>query len=451
MMLKTPLESWIQGKLPKENDSAGPLTRSRLAAHQLQKIRETLLYVRENSPFYRHLLRDVEADSLQRVEDMARLPFTTSDDLKRHPLRFLCVSQTGIERCVTLRSSGTTGPSKRLFFTREDLELTLDFFHHGMSILVRPGDRVMILLPGGDRPDSVADLLSRALRRMDVQTIPAVPAKDLKTTPDVVNRNGATCLVGTPVQVLALARCNNGEKHPENRIQSVLLTADHIPDAIVNTIESAWNCRVYRHYGMTEMGWGGGVECEARGGYHLREADLFVEIVDPETGRLLPDGARGEIVVTTLTRAGMPLVRYRTGDISRFHTLPCPCGTVLKRLDRIAGRVNEGQCLVSGMPLSLPDLDEALFSLPEVMDFKADLASDQGRDCLTLTLSLSPEADKDAVIAAAREKLAAIPVIRRMQLVIEFPGNETCGILTSGNQKRTLSDHRPESIRRYSD
>ncbi len=201
----------------------------------------------------------------------------------------------------------------------------------------------------------------------------------------------------------------------------MLLTADHIPAAIVDAIESAWNCQVYRHYGMTEMGWGGGVECEARDGYHLREADLFVEIVDPETGRPLPDGESGEIVVTTLTRAGMPLIRYRTGDISRFHTSPCACGTVLKRLDRITGRLNDGKCLVSGMPLTLPVLDEALFSLPDVMDFKADLTSCQDRDCLTLTLSLSPEADPDAVAAAAREKLVAIPAIRRTQLVIELP------------------------------
>ena len=204
---------------------------------------------------------------------------------------------------------------------------------------------------------------------------------------------------------------------------------------------------------MTEMGWGGGVECEARDGYHLREADLFVEIVDPETGRPLPDGESGEIVVTTLTRAGMPLVRYRTGDISRFHTSPCPCGTVLKRLDRITGRMSDGDCLVSGMSLTQPILDEALFSLPGVMDFSAVLTACQNRDCLTITLGLCRDADPDTVAAAAREKLTAIPAIRtrRTQLIIELPQPGTSGILTSGNQKRTLADHRPKSNRRYSD
>ena len=449
-MLKTPLENWIQKKILKEkNNPAVPLTRSSLERYQLQKIREILLYVHKNSPFYRHLLGGVETYPLRQLEDMTRLPFTTPEDLKRQPLNFLCVSQSNIERCVTLQSSGTTGPAKRLFFTQEDLEHTLDFFHHGMSVLVQPGDRVMILLPGGGRPDSVVDLLSRALSRMAVQCL--LPMPDLQATQDAIDQQNVTCLVGLPVQVLALSRFGHGANRLKNRIRSVLLTADHIPDAIVDAIESAWNCKVYSHYGMTEMGWGGGVECEARDGYHLREADLFIEIVDPETGRLLLDGEHGEIVVTTLTRVGMPLIRYRTGDISRFHTLPCACGTVLKWLDSITGRLKDGDCIVSGMPLSLPVLDEALFSLPDVIDFKADLTSCLDRDCLTLTLSLSPEADPDAVVAALREKLAAIPAIRRTQLVIELPQPRNSGFLTSGNQKRILLDHRPKSNRRYSD
>ncbi|RPH51138.1 MAG: phenylacetate--CoA ligase family protein [Desulfobacteraceae bacterium] len=450
MTLKTPLENWIQRIISKENDPV-PLTRSSLEAYQLQKLRETLFYTRENSPFYRHLLRDAGTDSVRRIEDMARLPFTTSEDLKKYSLRFLCVSQSSIERCVTLQSSGTTGPAKRVFFTREDLEHTLDFFHHGMSTLVNPGDRVMILLPGGGRPDSVSDLLSRALARMDVQSL--APGPDPQNTPDAVIGQGITCLVGAPVHVLALARCGHGENCLKNRIKSVLLTADNIPSAIVDAVESAFNCKVYRHYGMTEMGWGGGVECDARDGYHLREADLFLEIIDPETGRPLPDGESGEVVVTTLTRVGMPLIRYRTGDISRFHTSPCSCGTVLKRLDRITGRMTDDDCLVSGMSLTLPVLDEALFPLPGVMDFRAGLASCRNGDSLTVTLGLSGDADPDAVAAAAREKLAAIHAIRtsRIQLVIELPQPGSSGLLTPGNRKRTLEDNRPKSTRRYSD
>jgi phenylacetate-coenzyme A ligase PaaK-like adenylate-forming protein len=89
---------------------------------------------------------------------------------------------------------------------------------------------------------------------------------------------------------------------------------------------------------MTEMGLGGAMACEERVGYHPREADLIFEIIDPQTGGPLPEGEVGEVVFTTLTRAAMPLIRYRTGDLSRWIPGNCPCGSVLKRLDRIADR-----------------------------------------------------------------------------------------------------------------
>ena len=91
---------------------------------------------------------------------------------------------------------------------------------------------------------------------------------------------------------------------------------------------------------MTEMGLGGGVECQARRGYHLREADLYFEIVHPQTGEPVTEGETGEIVFTTLTRQGMPLIRYRTGDLSRFIPGQCPCGTTLRTLEKVTRRLS---------------------------------------------------------------------------------------------------------------
>lgn len=124
-------------------------------------------------------------------------------------------------------------------------------------------------------------------------------------------------MVGIPVQVLAMA------EHPEadrlkGVIKSVLLTTDYMPRAIVKRISRAWDCQVFEHYGMTETGLGGGVDCRAHGGYHLRGADLYYEVVDPQSGAPLPPGQEGELVVTTLTRHAMPLIRYRTSDWGRL-------------------------------------------------------------------------------------------------------------------------------------
>ena len=109
----------------------------------MRKLNETLALARSKSPFYRQLLETMP-QSIASLDELHNFPFTTSDDIRRHPLQFVCVSQDEIQRVVTLQSSGTTGEPKRLYFTRDDQELTIDFFHRGMSTFTGAGDRVMI-------------------------------------------------------------------------------------------------------------------------------------------------------------------------------------------------------------------------------------------------------------------------------------------------------------------
>ena len=262
-------------------------------------------------------------------------PFTTAEDIREHSLQLLCVSQDEIGRVVTLDTSGTTGKSKRIYFTPSDQELTIDFFQQGMSTLAEAGDRVMILLPC-EREGSVGDLLAAALARLGVTPVRQGIVRNIPETLNIMHKEECKFLVGIPVQVLALARYADVAGIPI-RLKSVLLSTDHVPAVIVREMEHLCGCRVFEHYGMTEMGLGGGVECEAHSGYHLRESDLFFEIVD-DAGNLVPEGQEGEVVFTTLTRQGMPLIRYRTGDVSSFIPGSCNCGSVVRRLDRITKR-----------------------------------------------------------------------------------------------------------------
>jgi len=124
-------------------------------------------------------------------------------------------------------------------------------------------------------------------------------------------------------------------------LKSILLSADYVPDDVCAELSKAWGCKVFEHYGMTEMGLGGAVSCDVvpnGHGYHPREADLYFEIINPVTGEVVPDGQFGEVVFTTLTRMGMPFIRYRTGDRSRWLTESCACGSILKRLDKVGER-----------------------------------------------------------------------------------------------------------------
>ncbi|MBN2124505.1 MAG: AMP-binding protein [Deltaproteobacteria bacterium] len=302
----------------------------------------------------------------------------------------MCVSRSEVARVVTIQTSGATDAPKRLYFTDLDLELTVDFFHHGMTTLALPGARVLILMPGRT-PGSIGDLLKKALVRMNAVGQVHGPINDPGRAVDDLLDMRADCLVGLPIQVLGLVRHPRGRDIPKGLIRSVLLSADYVPDAVVDELEERWESPVFEHYGMTEMGLGGGVQCEVREGYHLREADLLFEIIDPETGNPVPDGEPGEVVFTTLTRQGMPLIRYRTGDLARFLPGPCPCGSSLRRLEKVRGRIAGRVPLEAGGSLSLPEMDEVLFRVPGILNYRAELTREKGRDRLGLQVYSVPE------------------------------------------------------------
>jgi phenylacetate-CoA ligase len=436
----TPLESWIRGILGLPLGL--PLTRECVRDYQLQRLQDLLAYASVHSPFYRRRLS--ESDHLTRLEDLGSIPFTTPDDLARDPLDFLCVSQAEVARVVTLHSSGTTGRPKRVFFVPEDLERTVDFFHHGMSTLVQPGQRVLILLPGG-LPGSVADLLVEGLERMGATGIVHGPVEDPESAIDRLLTADAACVIGVPVQVLALARHPKGEQIPYGLFRDVLLSTDYVSDAIVDTLRRTWGCHVYQHYGMTETGYGGGVECDAHAGYHLRETDLLVEIVDPETDRPLPDGVSGEVVATTLFSRAMPLIRYRTGDLARILPDYCPCGSTLRRLGKVRGRRSNRASLGASEWLHMSALDEAVFSVPAVLNFQAELISENDTVHLRATVHCDPlrMAETSRAVSMA---LAGIPelrdALRRGALHLDPVRLSPANWFTTGAAKRILIDRR---------
>ncbi|MBP7687596.1 MAG: phenylacetate--CoA ligase family protein [Thermoflexales bacterium] len=424
----TPLEPWIDHQIDQAD----------LQTYQLHRLNETLRLVKNNSRFYRHNPIDLSCD-LGHLSELTHWPFTTAADLRADPFAFVCVSQDEIQRVVTLddanfplttlTTSGTTGQPKRLYFTRDDQALTIDFFHIGMSTFTAPGDRVLILLPG-ETPGSVGDLLASGLQRLGAVPIKHGPVREAAATLEVIRREKVDVLVGVPTHVLALARSANTLK---TRLKAVLLSTDHVSNAIKRAIETAFNCEVYNHYGMTEMGLGGGVDCAARRGYHLREADLLFEIIDPVSGERLPDGEYGEVVFTTLTRRGMPLIRYRTGDVSRFLTEPCPCGTRLKTLERITQRL-AGRVRIGEQTLTMADLDEAVFALDGVLNFTATLTRENGHDGLHLEVKIADGHKVLSVVQAVSKAVAALhDVDVRVSSVKDIPPSMA---------KRTILDRR---------
>ena len=412
-MSSNPLDAWTAGKI----GCAGPvLMRSDLLDHQLHRLRETVAWAKARSPFYRRHLGAFDEATLHSLDDLRRLPLTTADDLRRNDPPLLCVSQSEISHVVTLETSGTSGPPKRLFFTAEEQEATLDFFVHGMRLPARAGDRVLIFFPGG-RAGSVGDLLARALERLGATPISFGWPADLKAAAEALRRERPDVVAGVPVPMLAVARTDAAlnRDRPPVRVRSVLLSADHACDVLRRSLADLWGCEVFDHYGMTEMGLGGGVDCAAHTGYHMREHELLVEVIDPVSAEPVARGEFGEfgeVVFTTLNRRGMPLIRYRTGDRSRLLPAPCACGSVLARLDCIAGRVGAGIELGDAGALTIAALDEVVFAVGDVIDFDAGFElGPPPKLCMALRV-VDSGGDGRSVSDAILSALSALPTIR---------------------------------------
>ncbi len=446
--------SGINGKSPRRKQGVEiPTNGSRdlrnadqggLLRYQMRKFQETLDFAAANSPFYGRKLTEFAGRAIRTPGDIHALPFTDANELRKFPLQFVCVSQSEIARAVTLKTSGTTACPKRIFFTEADLELTVDYFAHAMADFVSPGQTVVIFMPG-TRPDSIGQLLCTGLARIGVRGIAAGPVTDPGKARDLILEHEADCLIGIPIQILQLARDPELPPLPQNRIKSVILSSDYVPSPVKAAVESAWGCRVFNHYGMTEMGYAGGVECHGGYGYHFREADLYLEIIDPASGTPVPDGEPGEVVFTTLTRKGMPLIRYRTGDRARFLTEPCVCGSSLRRMEPVRGRLKNGVRLKHGGVLNLSELDEALFAVPGLMNYTAEISKENGIDRLTFSL-LTASKERRAATVRAERAVSGIPAIKKAvadgALKMEAFTTGCNPLVSTGMIKRTLTDRR---------
>ncbi len=321
------------------------------------------------------------------LRDLARLPLTEPRDLASAPYAFACVSQAAIARAITFTSSGTTGPQKRVFFSDADLRRMTDFMAVGMRTVAAPGDVVQIILPAGP-PNSQADLLSKGVLKMGGVPVVTGTAPTVSQL-EAIEKFHPAVIFGSTGRIYRLTKeaeqlCQTAKLG----VRCVFVTSEYLSPSMREYIREAWGAEVISHYGMTEMGLGVAVECGQGDGYHFNELDLIVEVIDPESGAVLGDGAEGELVFTTLHREAMPMLRYRTHDVATVWTAPCGCGaTVLKKIGPIFKRT-EGILRLNGIELYPSLLDDAIFRVPEVVDWRASLVGTQCPKTLHIQVEL---------------------------------------------------------------
>jgi phenylacetate-CoA ligase len=418
------LEHWIHNRIrstPQKDAGVrrlfperapGCLQRRDVERYQRAKLQAVLQYAYRYSSYYRERFHDagLEPKDIQARKDLSGFPLTEPQQLADSPYRFLCISRADIARVHTFVTSGTTGLQKKVFWTRNDLERITDFMAAGIGTVADRDDVVQIVLPDG-RPYSQADLLFRGVKKFGATPVLSGMYFSASEHLALLEKSRSTILFGYTGHLFRISKELQAAGDLSRKGLKVLfLAAEYLPVAMRQELETLWNCRVHTHYGLTEMGLGVAIECVAGNGYHFNEADLLLEIIDPKTGRPVEAGREGELVFTTLTREAMPLIRYRTHDISRLLREPCACGaTTLLKIDAVKKRLELIVTLSGGDEVYPTLFDDLLYEIPGLMDYRLAIIRHQDRDRLDFQIEMQSK-NRDR-LPEIRMKLEHSPVI----------------------------------------
>ncbi len=385
------------------NAEAETLPRERLEALTLERMRASLARVGDN-PAWRRRLGDVEPGDIKAVDDWRRLPFLTKDDLRdAYPLALACGRAAGYRRVHM--SSGTTGNPILNPYTRSDVEQWGEVMARCyVAAGVGAADVIQItpsfgLFTGGfgfhygaERLGAMVIPIGAGRTRLQLTLM-----RDLRATV-------LTAIATYPLRLIEVAR-EEGFDLGSLALRVGILGSEMWTDELRARIEGALGIRAFDIIGMTETGGPGlGIDCQARAGIHVWEDHYHVEIIDPGTGEPVADGREGELVVSTLTREGLPLVRYRTHDLTRVVSRePCACGRTALRIDRLRGRTDD-MVIFKGVNFYPRQVEAILLREPGLgHEYQIVLDAHGGGDRMTILVETEPGHHTSAPLRVVRE------------------------------------------------
>jgi phenylacetate-CoA ligase len=344
------------------NREAETLTAGARAALQLERLQQSVAWAAERVPFHQVRLGRARPD---RLAQLAELPFTRKSDLREHyPFGLFAVPTPELARLHV--SSGTKGKPTVVGYTAGDLDVWREVMARVMVAGgARAGDMLHVAYGYGLFTGGLG--FHDGAERIGMTVVPVSSGNTARQHLLLQDFRPAG-LCGTPSFVLHIAE-SLAEQGGDPRTLGVrygLLGAEPWTDALRAAIERAFGCRAADVYGLSEIiGPGVAGECEARAGLHVCDDHFLPEIVDPATGAVRPPGVEGELVLTTLTKRAVPMIRYRTGDITTLTTEPCACGRTSARIARIKGRADD-MLIVKGVNLYPSEVEAALLAMDDL-------------------------------------------------------------------------------------
>lgn len=373
------------------------MSRDEIRAHQLEKLKWQVKRVYENVPMYRERMNEagVSPDDIVNLEDLAKLPFTTKQDLRDYyPFDLLAVPKKDIVRIHA--SSGTTGKQIVSGYTRNDLETWADGFARQLAATGADSKSVVQvsygygLFTGGLGAHQGAQKIGA----MVIPTSSGNTERQIRFMCDL----GTTHLCCTPSYAMYLGETvrEMGVKN-QLKLKAGIFGAEPWTEEMRAQIEETLGITAYDIYGLTEvMGPGVSYECHMQQGMHICE-DMFIpEIIDPDTGEVLPEGSFGELVFTTITKEGQPLIRYRTRDLCTLDYSQCECGRTHVRMKKPAGRTDD-MLIIRGVNVFPSQIEEVLLknSIEVSPNYQILVDRVNNTDTLDINVELSPKFDGD--------------------------------------------------------
>ncbi len=393
------------------------LSRVEMEKLQLARLQETVARVYEKVPYYRAKMDEmgVKPQDIQSLADLQKLPFTTKQDMRdTYPFGLFAVPQDELVRIHA--SSGTTGKPTVVGYTREDLETWTDCV-------------ARIACMGGATEKDVAQIcfgygmftgalgLHYGLEKIGAAIVPSSTGNSEKQLMYMKDFR-TSLLVATPSYALRLAEVARElgiEPQRDLGVKIALVGSELLTDAMREEMHHAWgrDIKITSNYGMSElMGPGVSGECLEHCGMHINEDYFIPEIIDSNTGEVLPIGEKGELVITCIKKEGLPLIRYRTKDVTRLFYEPCACGRTTCRMENLSGR-SDDMLKIRGVNVFPGQIEEVVLSVPELGPHYEIVVEREGyTDKLTVRVELNKETDSFAELqrieATTRNKLKVV-------------------------------------------
>lgn len=367
------------------------MSRDELEALQLERLQDTVKRVYENVPLYHERMDEmgVKPEDIKTLKDLAKLPFTTKNDLRdQYPFGLLAVPMENVTEIHA--SSGTTGKQVIDPMTENDIELWSEIAARSLTAMGAGKDDVIQtaygfgLFTGGFG----AHYGARKIGAMAIPMSSGNSKRQIKIMKDL----GSTYLCCTPSYAMSLAEVLHemGYTKDDINLKGGVFGAEPWTEEMRREIEDKLGIKAYDIYGLTEIiGPGVSYECTEQAGMHINEDFFIPEIIDPDTGEVLPDGSMGELVFTCITKEAMPLIRYRTRDLCVLNNEVCKCGRTFKRMAKPVGRTDD-MLIIRGVNVFPSQIEEVLMRTDGVAPYYQIIVDRvNNKDTLDVLIELS--------------------------------------------------------------